>query len=138
MVSAIGWPGTWVPLRVGHGFRFFEEELEKITSTQGRKKNREQSSQDLPMPISLCPRRNVQEANIPLTPTSFSKNLRNHVPGMVFSRAPDDCYRADIPRAWHAPPPVLQALLEESIGVFSPWTAVVLAKRVCIQARSSI
>src|SRR6266436_5147266 len=58
------------------------EELEEITVTAQK---REQSSQDVPLTISTLSGAELSKANI-----RDLFQIADHVPGMVFSRAPDD------------------------------------------------
>ncbi len=85
-VSAIG----VLALGLGSARFALAEELEEITVTAQK---REQSSQDVPLTISTLSGAEMSKANI-----RDLFQIADHVPGMVFSRAPDDAIW--IVRSW--------------------------------------
>ena len=90
------------PIRIALG-----EELEEITVTAQK---REQSSQDVPLTISTLSGAELSKANI-----RDLFQIADHVPGMVFSRAPDDGMALTF-RGLGTP--ARSQAFEESIGVF--------------------
>jgi iron complex outermembrane receptor protein len=102
-VSAIG----VLALGLGSARLAFAEELEEITVTAQK---REQSSQDVPLTISSLSGAEMSKANI-----RDLFQIADHVPGMVFSRAPDDGMALTF-RGLGTP--ARSQAFEESIGVF--------------------